>query len=405
MRQKFLIGWGLRIAALAAVTIVLANQLHWEDSLELVDGSVRSGRVERLSDGDWGLSAGTGSDTGTRIPASMVATRGAGGQAVPAVSWGLRTLGGRLAERPGVVVGVLVLFAFLLAMTGWRWRLLLRAVDLVLPLARAVRLTFIGSFFNTAIPGATGGDVVKAYYAAKATGRGTRSVLSVFVDRAIGLVGLAVFAGAVLLLAPGRAGYGPARVVVFAVLGATAIFGLVVATPLLRRSLGLSGVLRRLPFQTLLTEARVALRLYRARPAALCVALLVSLVNHGSAAFGVWLLGGALGIEGLDLGMTLALVPVANLFSAIPLLPGGWGVGELAFAYLFGQVGIAPTEAVSLSVVYRLSLLAVSLPGGLLWLVWRGRPSAETIRHEVEAAAQRVESLDVPEAGVDAPAS
>ena len=148
----------------------------------------------------------------------------------------------------------------------------------------------------------------------------------------------------------------------------------VLATPTLRRALGVGRLVGRLPFQTLLAEVRAALALYRDRPVALLVALATSVLNHAVASFTVWLLARALGIEGLELGMALALVPVANLFAAIPLLPGGWGVGELAFAYLFGQVGIPATEAVGLSVVYRLSILAASLPGGVLWLFWKDRP-------------------------------
>lgn len=383
----------LRIVAFAAVVAFLATQLSWYDRLYLVgDDEPLVGRAERLANGDWRVEKeDAGQVVTVEVPAAAVATRGTGERQVPSISWGLRTLGRRLGDDPGTLALVLAFFAFLLCMTAWRWRLLLRAVDLVLRLARAVRLTWIGAFFNMAIPGSTGGDIVKAYYAARSTGRATRSVISVFVDRALGLLGLAVMAAIALLAAPAHTGYGPAKVVVLCVLGGAVVFLLVIATPLLRRGLGLGKVVRKLPFQPLLAEARTALRLYKGRPLSLGIALAVSLVNHGSVALCVWLLARALRIEGLELGMALVLVPVANLFTAVPLVPGGWGIGELAFAWLFGQVGIAPTEAVGLSVVYRLSALVVSLPGGLLWLFWPGRPSKETILHEVEEATQQVQ--------------
>src|SRR5688572_21830633 len=47
----------------------------------------------------------------------------------------------------------------------WRLCLLMRPHGLHLSLAASVRLTLIGLFFNTCLPGATGGDVVKIYYA------------------------------------------------------------------------------------------------------------------------------------------------------------------------------------------------------------------------------------------------
>ena len=390
MSKRALRAWILRLIGLGLVAWILSGQLHWQDTLRLQDGGELKGHVTLLESSNWRVE---GAEGGERVvPAEQVATRGTGGQPIPDVDWGLRTLGLRLGEHLGVVILVLLLFIGEFLLTAWRWRLLMRAVDLEMPLGRATRLTFIGSFFNMAIPGATGGDVVKAYYAAKATGRGTRAVLSVFVDRIVGLLGLVVLAGLVLLVAPPQEGYGPARIIVGVVLGLSIVGIGVLATPALRRLFGVGKLLGMLPFQALLAEVRAALALYRNRPGPLIVALVVSVFNHAVAAFGVWLLAGALEIEGLGLGMALALVPVANLFAAIPLLPGGWGVGEVAFAYLFGQVGIPPTEAVGLSVVYRLSLLAASLPGGLLWLFWKGRPTKETILHEVDEVTHAVEA-------------
>lgn len=390
MSKRAVLGWVLRLVGLGVVVWILASQLHWHDTLRLTDGSVLTGHVTLEETGSWRVQ---GPDDRERlVAADEVSARGTGAQEIPDVDWGLRTLGLRLGGHLGVVAGVLLLYVSLLVLTAWRWRLLMRAIDLHLPLARTIRLTFIGAFFNMAIPGATGGDVVKAYYAAKATGRATRAVLSVFVDRITGLLGLAVLAGLVLFVAPGEAGYGPARIVVAIVLGVAILGVTVLAMPALRRMFGLGHLVRRLPFQTLLAEVRAALGLYRSHPLALLVALAASLLNHAVAAFCVWLLARALGIEGLSLGMALALVPVANLFAAIPLLPGGWGVGELAFAYLFGQVGIPPTEAVGLSVVYRLSMLAASLPGGLLWLFWRGRPAKDVILQEVDEVTHAVEA-------------
>ena len=49
-----------------------------------------------------------------------------------------------------------------------------------------------------------------------------------------------------------------------------------------------------------------------------------------------------------------------------------------------------PTEAVGLSVVFRLAVLGVNLPGGVLWIFWRGHPSTATIAAEVEVAASHV---------------
>ncbi len=88
----------------------------------------------------------------------------------------------------------------------------------------------------------------------------------------------------------------------------------------------------------------------------------------------------------------MALVPVVSLLSAIPLLPGGWGVGELAFAYFFAPVGVAPSEAVALSVVLRLAVLASGLPGGVLWAASKHSVRRADMAAEVAAAERAVAS-------------
>jgi uncharacterized protein (TIRG00374 family) len=378
----------LRLLGLALVAFVLVTQVEWSDSLVRADGTRLEGTV-RATDGGFVVRTDSGEHIVTR---EDVRRRGYAGREVPDISYGLPSLARRASGAISTVALVLGLLVAMIVLTAWRWLTLLRAAGLRLPLSSAIRLNFIGGFFNIAVPGATGGDVVKAYYAAKATGAPTRAVLSVFVDRAVGLFGLAIFAAGALFLGPAREGYGPARVIVLSLLAGGVLVGVLFLSRRVRDTLGLGALLRRLPFQGVLREADAALRLYRSHLPTIGVAVLTSLVNHAVIAVSVWLLAGALAIP-VDLGAVMALEPVAALLSAVPLLPGGWGVGELAFAYFFGQVGVPATEAVALSVVYRLATLVSSLPGGVLWIAWKGHPSTADIAHEMEGVEAAVPPL------------
>lgn len=386
---------------MALLAWVLVTQVQWHDRVVLTDGSTWVGHVVRVTDAQVQLAPGgwledrPGAPQPPRLlPLQRVETRSYGDQRVPDVSYGARTLTGRLASRLPAVVPVLLGLALLVVLTGLRWTLLLRGIDIRVPALRCVRLTFVGGFFNIAVPGSTGGDFVKAWYAHReararypqARGVGTRAVLSVFVDRFVGLFGLVVLAAGVLLVSARGAAYDVPRTVVLGVLAAGAAGGVLVLSRRIRHALGLSWLVRRMPFQRAIEELRAAARLYARRAGTLAAALGISLFNHAGNAVACWLLAGALGLGGVSLAVALALVPLANLLSAIPLLPGGWGVGELAFAYFFGLVGVPATEAVGLSVVFRLAVLGVNLPGGLLWIVWKGHPSRERIAADVEAA-------------------
>jgi uncharacterized protein (TIRG00374 family) len=185
-----------------------------------------------------------------------------------------------------------------------------------------------------------------------------------------------------------------ARLVTFSLLGAGSLGMLLVFSTRVRRSLGISKLIRKLPFQRVIDEMSAAVRLYRRRPRELGLAFLISIVNQLTIAGVVWWLAEALSIPGIGLGACFAFVPLINLLSAIPLVPGGWGVGELAFAYFFGQVQVPATEAISLSVIFRLSFLLVNLPGGLLWILMRGQAPRDTMAATVEAATQRVGEVE-----------
>lgn len=393
-RRQTLIRWTLRAVGLALVALVIVTQISWGDELRTREGEVLSGDVKSLTDGAFLVTEDDGQTR--RIDRENVAERSAG---VPHVTWGFRTLGLRVLQKPATGISVLLALLLIVVLMGWRWQRLLAAVDVPMRVREAVRLTFVGGFFNIVVPGSTGGDVVKAYYAAKQTGRGTRSVLSVFVDRIIGVFTLVLVAAVALFYlevsGKGSEGFRVARITVFALLAGGVLGLIVLASRRVRRALGLSAIIRRLPFQRIVEEVGASIRLYRGEHGILLHALAISIVNQIGIALVVYALADALSIDGVDALTCLALVPLMNLLAAVPLLPGGWGVGELAFAYFFGQVGVPATEAVGLSVLFRLSFMAVNLPGGVFWLLSRDQDSRAEIEAVVERASERVSRLEM----------
>ena len=97
---------------------------------------------------------------------------------------------------------VFVLVIIVVPLATFRWWLLLRAIGLPVKPKQTFLLTWIGNFFNTTLPGAVTGDVVKGYYVIKTQkeeGR-TRAVMTLLIDRFIGLFGLIVMAFIALVL-------------------------------------------------------------------------------------------------------------------------------------------------------------------------------------------------------------
>ena len=102
-----------------------------------------------------------------------------------------------LMDSPGILMMMyLILILAVVPMATLRWWLLLRAIGLKVEPKRTFLLTWIGNFFNTTLPGAITGDVVKGYYvirSEKEEGR-TRAFMTLLIDRFVGLFGLVVMA-------------------------------------------------------------------------------------------------------------------------------------------------------------------------------------------------------------------
>ena len=117
---------------------------------------------------------------------------------VLSVSPGLPTYVRNL-DGPLFATGAFLFFLFFVTINS-RWWFLLRANGLNVRFLEAQKYGWIGLFFNNALPGATGGDVIKAVYIARrCSGDKVRAIVSIFVDRMIGVVSL-LFVGCIASL-------------------------------------------------------------------------------------------------------------------------------------------------------------------------------------------------------------
>ncbi len=75
-----------------------------------------------------------------------------------------------------------------------RWYFLVKVVDPRFTLRAAILLGFIGNLFNLLIPGAVGGDLIKAAYLSRMHVKRTQAIASMVIDRILGLLGLFLLA-------------------------------------------------------------------------------------------------------------------------------------------------------------------------------------------------------------------
>jgi len=242
-------------------------------------------------------------------------------------------------------------------------------------------------FFNNVVPGLTGGDLVKAFYVARRSpGARATAAVSVFVDRIIGIVGLAFLGGSVLVFRLGDPQYRAAAIVIYVFLACAAVGGVMFFSRRIRRWCRIDRLFEILPGAPgrILRKIDRAFFAYRENRTALLVAFLLSIVNHTGLMVMNIGFARSLGIDDVPVTAFFVLIPVIMMISSIPLLPGGWGIGELAYATFLGYVGVPYTQAIALSFLFRISNLVWSLLGGVFFMTGRDRVTQEELEREAE---------------------
>ena len=82
----------------------------------------------------------------------------------------------------------------------------------------------------------------------------------------------------------------------------------------------------------------------------------------------VWLIGVAIGAE-VPAGYYWILVPMVSLLTMLPVSINGMGMRESAMVLFLAPLGIAESVAVTLALLWFAVFLAVSLMGGVVYLV------------------------------------
>lgn len=371
---------------LALLVYVLWFTVDWRDAIVLSDGSDTGHRVVGEIVGEvprhWDESSSVvfrRSDDGIEHTYAFAEIQPDRATHVPDVNEGIV----RIVRRSdkGLLALGLLLYGLITQIGVLRWWLLLRAQDVHVPFALARRLTFVGFFFNNVVPGPTGGDLVKAVYIARRTERRAEAVVTVVVDRVVGIVALALIAACVLVFRLDDPQYRQLAVFIGLFLGGVVAASVLFFSRRVRNVLRVSRWSGRLPGAGVIQRADEAIFRWRSHKRAVLVALLLSFANQLCIQGLMLLFAAGLHVtrsDGSALPWTayMAVLPVAFIVSALPMLPGGWGIREAAFAVCFGYVGVERNPAIALSVLNGMTQMLWSLLGGVYFLIDRGASSA-----------------------------
>jgi glycosyltransferase 2 family protein len=262
-----------------------------------------------------------------------------------------------------LIVAVVLMFVLQIYVAAWRWWVILRHHHLDIRLSSTVRICLIGAFFNQLLPSSFGGDVARAWYVYRNGHSKKISIITVLSDR---IYGMAMLAGLAIICFPVLVHYSVSHdaLVVVAVVVMGASSALIAAFWLDH----LPAWTRRWSFIRHLGSLSEATRAVTADRRAIAPLLALSFLIHAATILAIVVLLWAVAPQ-LNLMLCAALVPVIMLMATVPISIAGWGVRESIMIYGLGLANAPPEAALIASILVGLSLAAVGLLGGLLWLI------------------------------------
>lgn len=263
-------------------------------------------------------------------------------------------------------------YLFFILLSAWRWKILLDYKELGVSFSTVLKIYFIHLFVNNFLPTTVGGDVVRVAYTMKEQRR-AEALASVLVDRVIGFLGLFIFAFfSVLLLyiTLKKVEFLAFLIVGFAVL-------LVISTVMFSERLYrlLSPLLLRI---RLLRLGERLTRLYETfvhygkgrMPMVYCIIL--SFFIQALLAYAPYLILQALPTKfNISYLSFFIYIPMINVLTMIPVSVGGIGVRESSYVFLFKRANLPADAAVSVSLLYYFFTFLFSLPGAVLFIIYR----------------------------------
>ena len=304
---------------------------------------------------------------------------------------------GRLFRAWPVTSVAFLLLLVDMAVTAYRLVVLLRPLGLHLSAWDSTRLLLIGNFFNACLPGATGGDLIKIYYAAEGNrGKRMEVATAIILDRAVGMFGMMIWPLGAALFFPELIARLP---VLQALLAGAALVGVgmligywICRAEWFRRSRWMEWILAKLPLGGYARRILDTLYAYRGHSGALLLATAISLLAHTMSAGITMLCAYAMHPESFAWEMSV-LIPLGHLANIVPLTPGGLGVGEAAFNQLFSMAGL--TGGAEAMIGWRILYILSGLVGLVFYMQGRKK-----FVHAAQAAADAENSDGGPQPAV-----
>ncbi|MBD3421772.1 MAG: flippase-like domain-containing protein [Chitinivibrionales bacterium] len=280
------------------------------------------------------------------------------------------------SARPLYLLLAVVIFVLSGILGSRQWMLLLHNKGITLTFVRAVKLYFMGMFFNNFIFGTAAADAVRVTYVKLSNEAGKGGFAATFLDRFAGLCAMLAFAivGSGVLLQRGMVAGRELTTAIVALLVTSLLFlsilGLLVSRRLQKWFFGVAARLKFPGKQRVMKIISEVLFEVDDRPFIAKIALLSALIQIMRVFVHV-LCGAALGVLTFtNFQYFFIFVPILAMVMIIPM---PFGVKEGLGGTLFALAGFKEQPALVMEFLASLVGIIASMAGGIFFVTSRGR--------------------------------
>ncbi len=281
------------------------------------------------------------------------------------------TLLAKILNHPTNLAIVFIVQLFLIGMLTYRLRYLLSPRTSVrLDFKKLYLINWVGMFFSSVLPGSVTGDVIKVWYLKKEDKSfSTPFLLFIsFLDRLMGLTGLILLMGFFSILNYQKLSSLSEKLIPLLhfnfILVSVVLTALIVYFFFPKFIHSLLTLLPNHPLKTRLESLWSDLAGARRQ---IFTAIMISIALQFISVLIFHILVSPHYTTNLDLTTLLSFIPLGFMLVAIPISPGGLGVGHMAFQTLFGFAG--ETNGANLFNLYFVVIMCINLMGSIPWLM------------------------------------
>lgn len=276
-----------------------------------------------------------------------------------------------LLDSPSLLLAVFAIYFAGVIISAWRWYQLNKAQNIPLTFTRTIIPTYLGIAFNNILPGSIGGDFFRCYFLFKKNpDKRSAAMLSILFDRITGLMGIfiAVCLAASFHFQVFHSQSSTFYFMLFCILLCASVVILYFASSLLPQQIGVSVWLKKhcgeKKWVGSVLSLLEAIRIYRNSKTAIAKCLLASVLVQILIALNCLLIAKMMLFPAIPFYSYIIAIAVTQIVNLIPVTPGGFGIGEAAFAnvLLLLNPGINASYA-TIFLAYRILGIFAYLPG------------------------------------------